>query len=114
LPHAALDASSFATRLRADPVAATKLPQAVKNASYAIVSQEKQLGEWIAARQDEAAKRSAIALFEVWDYDGDGFVDREEWGGTEEVFNALDRNHDGRVSLEEMVIGLGAPSRVGR
>jgi hypothetical protein len=25
------------------------------------------------------------------------------------VFNALDRNHDGRISLEEMATGLGAP-----
>ena len=66
-------------------------------------------GREITARQDQAALTSASALFKVWDYDGDGFIDREEWGGTDEVFNALDRNHDGRISLEEMAIGLGAP-----
>jgi transaldolase len=50
-----------------------------------------------------------MALFETWDYDGDGYIDREEWSGTEEVFNALDRDKNGRISLEEMAIGLGAP-----
>jgi transaldolase len=81
----------------------------VKNLSWALVTQEKQLVDWITTRQDAAAMGSATALFKVWDYDGDGFVDREEWGGTEEVFNALDRNRDGRISLEEMAMGLGAP-----
>ena len=49
----------------------------------------------------------------TWDYDGDGYIDREEWSGTEEVFNALDRDNNGRISLEEMAIGLGAPYKPG-
>ena len=38
-----------------------------------------------AKRQDAAAETSTMALFRIWDYDGDGFIDREEWSGTEEV-----------------------------
>ena len=105
----AVDAGKFSSMHTADPVSSGKLTQGVKNLSWAMVTQEKQLVEWITARQDAAAMSSAVALFRVWDYDGDGFIDREEWGGTDEVFNALDRNHDGRISLEEMATGLGAP-----
>ena len=104
-----VDAARFASMHSSDPVSSSKLAHGVKNLSWALVTQEKQLVDWITARQDQAALTSASALFKVWDYDGDGFIDREEWGGTDEVFNALDRNHDGRISLEEMAIGLGAP-----
>jgi len=81
----------------------------VKNLSWALVTQEKQLVEWITARQDDAAMMSATALFKVWDYDGDGFIDREEWAEQTKCSNALDRNRDGRITLQEMAIGLGAP-----
>ncbi len=93
----------------ADQLSCSKLSAGVKNLSWARVSHEKQLIDWIETRQDEAATTAAATLFAIWDYDGDGFIDREEWGGTDEVFNALDRNNDGRVSLAEMAIGLGAP-----
>jgi transaldolase len=105
----AVDSPTFANMHAADPLSTNKLSQGIKNLSWALVGQEKQLVEWIEAHQDRAAMTSAAALFRIWDYDNDGFVDREEWGGTDEVFNALDRNNDGRVSLEEMAIGLGAP-----
>ena len=49
------------------------------------------------------------SLIQTGDYDGDGFIDREEWNGSEAVFNALDRDNNGRISLEEMAAGLGAP-----
>lgn len=104
-----MDAAAFARAHAADPLSKSKLSQGIKNLSWALVSQEKQLVDWISTRQDRAAMTSAAALFRVWDYDNDGFIDREEWGGTDEVFNALDRNNDGRISLEEMALGLGAP-----
>ena len=106
-----IDASSFSSMHSADELSSSKLQSAVRNLSWAVVSQEKQLVDWIGARQDEAAHTSTLALFKIWDYDGDGYIDREEWGGTEEVFNALDRDSNGRISLEEMAIGLGAPYR---
>ncbi len=104
-----VDAAKYQSLHGADTLATNKLQSGVKNLSWAVVSQQKQLADWISNRQDEAAELSTIALFSIWDYDGDGFIDREEWGGTDEVFNALDRDNNGRISLEEMAIGLGAP-----
>ncbi len=104
-----VDAAKFQSLHAADPVSSTKLQSSVKNLSWAVVSQENQLANWISQQQGEAAELSTLALFGIWDHDGDGFIDREEWCGTEEVFNALDRDNNGRISLEEMAIGLGAP-----
>ena len=50
--------------------------------------------------------------FGVFDLDGDGFITREEWGGTDAVFDALDLNGDGRITAEEMGAGLGAAFRL--
>jgi transaldolase len=106
-----IDSGRFQALHAADPVASQKLQSGVKNLSWAVLSQEKQLAEWITRRQDHAVASSAYELFKIWDYDGDGFIDREEWGGSDEVFNALDKNRDGRITLEEMALGLGAPQR---
>lgn len=106
----AIDAARFQA-MQADPLSSQKLQSGVKNASWAMISQEKQLVDWISQRQDHAAAGSTSKLFEIWDYDGDGYIDREEWGGSDEVFNALDKNRDGRITLEEMALGLGAPYR---
>jgi transaldolase len=53
-------------------------------------------------------------MFAVYDFDGDGAITREEWGGTDPVFDALDRDGDGRISLEELAAGLGAAHFLGR
>jgi transaldolase len=47
-------------------------------------------------------------MFRVYDLDGDGFITREEWTGTDAVFDALDVNRDGKISIEEMATGIGA------
>ena len=106
-----IDQTTFDAQHSDDQVSRSKLAAGVKNLSWAVVSQEKQLVDWIGQRQDQAAESSTLALFSTWDYDGDGFIDREEWNGTEAVFNALDRDNNGRISLEEMAAGLGAPYR---
>ncbi len=106
-----IDQASFDTLQGNDPVSRSKLTAGVKNLSWAVVAQEKQLVNWIGQRQDNEAEDSTIALFGTWDYDGDGFIDREEWNGSAAVFNALDRDNNGRISLEEMAAGLGAPYR---
>ena len=51
-------------------------------------------------------------LFKVFDLDGDGFITRSEWSGTDAVFQALDANGDGRITPEEMGTGLGAAFRL--
>jgi len=104
-----IDNKSFATLHAADELASSKLSSAVQNLSWSVVSQQKQLVDYIAKHQDVAAESSTSTLFQIWDYDGDGFIDREEWNGSDAVFNALDRDNNGRVSLEEMALGLGAP-----
>src|SRR5207253_2968325 len=83
----AVDAGKFQQLHAADPIANSKLTDGVRNLSFAVVSQQQQLGEWITKRQDQAAETSTVALFKIWDYDGDGYIHREEWNGTEEVFN---------------------------
>jgi len=37
---------------------------------------------------------------------------REEWAGTDAVFDAIDINHDGRISPDEIAVGLGAAFRL--
>jgi transaldolase len=120
-PHAAsrpsaverltVDAAAFNRLHSGDSLATTRLQEGIRNLGFAVVAQQQQLGEWIASRQNEAAVDSTMAFFNVWDFDGDGYIDREEWNGTDAVFNALDRDKDGRISVEELAVGLGAPSR---
>lgn len=52
-------------------------------------------------------------LFGHFDLDHDGFLCREEWLGTDAVFDALDSDKDGKVSLGELRSGLGALIKVG-
>jgi len=105
-----VDAAAYNRLHAADPLATSKLQDGVRNLSFAAVAQQQQLGEWIQKRQDEAAETSMLAFFRVWDFDGDGYIDREEWNGTDQVFNALDRDKDGRISVAELALGLGAPA----
>ncbi len=104
-----VDSVRFSNMHADDKVAASKLLAGVRNLSWAVVSQEKQLTAWISERQDVAAETSTLALFRIWDFDGDGFIDREEWNGSDAVFNAIDTDNNGRISLEEMAAALGAP-----
>ncbi len=57
---------------------------------------------------EEIVNHAAQDVFRVYDLDGDGFITREEWAGTDAVFDALDVNKDGKITPEEMASGLGA------
>jgi hypothetical protein len=48
-------------------------------------------------------------IFLLNDMDGDGCITREEWLGSDAVFDALDTDHDGRLAPEDVRGGLGAP-----
>jgi transaldolase len=104
-----LDEATFRAMHAADPMASDKLEEGIAGFSKALVALEKLLGERLRVLRGLArAGAAAQEYFKVYDLDGDGFITREEWGGSDAVFHALDANGDGRVSPEELAAGLGA------
>jgi len=53
-------------------------------------------------------------IFLLNDLDGDGCITREEWLGSDAVFDALDTDKDGRLAPEDVRGGLGAPLALSR
>ncbi|HEY1812782.1 MAG TPA: transaldolase [Kofleriaceae bacterium] len=108
-PKLSYDEASFRKAHEADPMAKDKLDEGIAGFSKAIVALEKLLGERYQAMKHRARGGAAAReFFSVFDLDGDGFITREEWAGSDAVFAALDRDSDGRISPEEMAAGLGA------
>jgi transaldolase len=104
-----IDEESFRAMHAADRMSNEKLKEGIEGFSKSLVVLEKLLAERFRAMQGHArAGHAAREYFKVYDLDGDGFITREEWGGTDAVFNALDVNGDGKVSIEEVAAGLGA------
>ena len=60
----------------------------------------------------EVVNHAASDIFHAYDLDGDGFITREEWAGMDAVFDALDSDHDGKITVAEMSAGLGAAFRL--
>jgi len=51
------------------------------------------------------------AIIKNWDKDGDGAVSKDEWvaaGRPAERFDAVDANHDGKVTAEELAAAMAA------
>jgi transaldolase len=42
------------------------------------------------------------------DFNGDGCITRDEWLGSDAVFDALDQDHDGRLTPDDVRSGFGA------
>ncbi len=108
----AIDEATFRKMHEADKMASDKLAEGIAGFTKAIEQLEKFLGDRLDALgspERAKAKSEALAqLFKVYDMDGDGIITREEWGGTDAVFDAIDADHDGRIGVDELAAGLGA------
>jgi len=108
IPAQKMDEATFRAAHEADRMAKDKLEEGIAGFGKAIVALEKLLGERYRAGKHKAkAGEAARAFFRVFDLDGDGFITREEWTGTDAVFDALDVDRDGRITPEEMAAGVG-------
>lgn len=104
-----LDKATFDAMMAQDPMATEKLDEGIKGFSKAIETLEGMLRSRLAQLEGQLVFRHAAhEVFEICDLDGDGFITREEWVGTDAVFDALDSDHDGKVSQDELLSGLGA------
>lgn len=104
-----MDKETFDRLHAEDPMASQKLEEGIVGFSKALEALEKLLMERLANLEERVAVSHAAAdIFRVYDLDGDGFITREEWAGTDAVFDALDANNDGQITPEEMAAGLGA------
>jgi transaldolase len=105
----AMDEATFRRLHDADQMATEKLDEGILGFTKAIVALEKLLTERLRVLNGHArAGQAARDFFQVYDLDGDGFITREEWGGTDAVFAALDVDGDGCISPQELAAGLGA------
>jgi len=105
-----MDEATFREMHAQDPMASEKLDEGIKGFSKALETLEDFLANRL-VQLTEGEKRvnhCTVDLFEAYDLDGDGFITREEWLGTDAVFDALDVDHDGKLSPAEIGAGLGS------
>ncbi len=114
-PRIHVDRETFDTMMSADPMASEKLDEGIRGFSKAIETLEAQLAHRLAVLEGGAAFTHAVhEIFLLNDLDGDGCITREEWVGSDAVFDALDTDHDGRLVPEDVRGGLGAALAISR
>jgi transaldolase len=103
-----IDRATFDKMHAADRMANEKLAEGIKGFTKALESLEQLLAKRL-AQLEAGAKVGVVSqeIFQNYDLDGDGFITREEWLGSDAVFDALDEDDDGKISLAEMSSGLG-------
>ena len=110
-----VDAPLFVAMMVEDPMASEKLDEGIRGFSKAIETLEAQLAHRLAVLEGGAAFTHAVhEIFLLNDLDGDGCITREEWLGSDAVFDALDTDKDGRLAPEDVRGGLGAPLAIRR
>ena len=102
-----IDKAKFDEMHAGDRMATDKLDEGISGFTKALVALEQLLAERLKGLQGQEDTTPAADVFLVYDLDGDGFITREEWLGTDAVFDAMDLNKDGKLSAEEMGAGLG-------
>lgn len=110
-----VDQSTFVSMMETDRMASEKLDEGIRGFSKAIETLEVQLAHRLASIEGKAAFTHAVhEIFLLNDLDGDGCITREEWLGSDAVFDALDTDKDGRLAPEDVRGGLGAALSVRR
>ncbi len=100
---------TFDLMMADDCMAKEKLEEGIRGFSKAIQTLEAQLAHRMAVLEGGAAFTHAVQeIFLLNDLDGDGCITREEWLGSDKVFDALDHDHDGRLMPDDVRSGLGA------
>jgi transaldolase len=104
-----IDKATFDQMHAADPMASEKLEEGITGFTKALVTLEQLLETRLESLhgEDPEEQKTAENIFNSYDLDGDGFITREEWLGTDAVFDAMDSNNDGKISADEMGSGLG-------
>jgi len=103
-----IDRATFDKMHAADRMAREKLAEGIKGFTKALESLEQLLAKRL-AQLEAGAKVGVVSqeIYQSYDLDGDGFITREEWLGSDAVFDALDEDCDGKISPAEMSSGLG-------
>ena len=104
-----VDRQTFDEMMAVDRMASDKLSEGIKGFSKAIETLEQQLGHRLAELEGGSAFGHAVQeIFLLNDFNGDGCITRDEWLGSDAVFDALDQDHDGRLTQEDVRQGFGA------
>jgi transaldolase len=91
-----LDREGFDALMADDRMATDKLGEGIKGFSKAIETLEQQLAHRLAEVEGGSAFGHAVQeIFLLNDFNGDGCITRDEWLGSDAVFDALDQDHDG-------------------
>jgi transaldolase len=103
-----LDHERFDALMAEDRMATDKLGEGIKGFSKAIETLEQQLAHRLAEVEGGSAFSHAVQeIFLLNDFNGDGCITRDEWLGSDAVFDALDQDHDGRLTPDDVRLGFG-------